>query len=237
MTNSAASLSRTAAFFDVDGTLAQTTIVHYYEYFKTHKMNVVAKAIWRFAYLFKCVYYLIIDKIDRSNFNTIFYRSYRGLQADEIREMAKSCFHDVLHAKIFDEGSQCVASHKSAGREVVLVTGSIDFIVQPLAEKLGVEHLIAPGLVVAEGQFTGELDGPPVGGDEKVRRITSFAQENDIDLAQSYAYGDSYADLPMLEAVGKPHAVNPDRKLAAVCKARGWPTIQWHVKAREEPLV
>ncbi len=115
------------------------------------------------------------------------------------------------------------------GREVVLVTGSIALIIEPLASRLGVTHVVAPSLVESNGRFTGELDGPPISDEEKARRVRQFAGENHIDLSRSHAYGDSIADLPMLETVGFPHAVNPDKALAAAAHTRGWPIHQWSV--------
>ena len=89
--------------------------------------------------------------------------------------------------------------------------------------------VIAPSLVESNGLFTGKLGGPPIGTEEKARQVRSYAQTHDIDLAQSHAYGDSIADLPMLECVGFPHAVNPDRALAAIARERNWPVHQWSI--------
>ena len=94
--------------------------------------------------------------------------------------------------------------------------------------------MLACSLVESDGVFTGELGGPPIGEEEKVRQVRRYAEENGIDLSQSYAYGDSIADLPMLEAVGMPHAVNPDRALKAVARARGWPMHEWTVDGSGE---
>jgi HAD superfamily hydrolase (TIGR01490 family) len=121
----------------------------------------------------------------------------------------------------------CIGAHRTAGRRTVLVTGSIDFIIAPLAESLGVDEVIAPGLLTENGRFTGALDGPPVGMEEKARRIAAFARAHDIDLAASFAYGDSKADLPMLEAVGHPQVVNPDKVLRMIAIHRGWPVHRW----------
>jgi HAD superfamily hydrolase (TIGR01490 family) len=112
-----------------------------------------------------------------------------------------------------------------------LVTGSIDFIIEPLAKEIHADAAIAARLIESNGRFTGELDGPPIGAQEKARRMRDFAAERGIDLSRSHAYGDSMADLPMLETVGFPHAVNADRGLSATAKRRGWPTHHWTVAA------
>lgn len=218
---------RAAAFFDVDGTIVRSTIVHYYMYFRGRRMSPFVHHIWRAAFLAKCGYYLVLDRLSRSRLNTVFYRSYRGLPVNDIKALAGDCFREVIEAQCFPCARNCVTEHHRAGREVVLATGSIDFIVAPLARKLGVQKVVAAALVESDGLFTGQLDGPPIGEWEKARRIREFAGMNGIDLAQSYAYGDSIADLPMLECVGFPHAVNPDKKLAATARKRGWPIRRW----------
>ena len=229
MSTSAAASRRTAAFFDVDGTLVQTTIVHYYMYFRMRRMSPRIAKLWRAAYLLKCGYYLVLDKISRSRLNIIFYRSYAGLSVADIKAQVQNCYHDIIEPRRFEQVADCLGEHRAAGNDLVLVSGSIDFIIAPLAREWGITSVLAPSLVEANGRFTGELDGPPVGEEEKARRIQRFAAEHDIDLSRSHAYGDSIADLPMLEAVGIPHAVNPDKALTPIAKTRGWPIHRWTV--------
>jgi len=219
--------SEAAVFFDVDGTLIRSTIVHYYVYFRRRRMSSIRWKIWYAAFLLKCVYFLVLDKIDRSRFNVVFYRSYRSLSPDRVKALARECYDAVIRPRQYQEVEACIAEHRKASRRIVLVTGSIDFIIKPLAEDLRADDVIASSLVEVDGRFTGELDGPPIGQEEKGRRVLEFARTNAIDLSRSYAYGDAIADLPMLEAVGLPHAVNPDKALGAVAKARGWPVHHW----------
>ena len=234
MSTSEAASRRVAAFFDVDGTLVRTTIVHYYMYFRRRRMAPLLGALWQAAFFVKCGYYLLLDKIDRSRLNVVFYRRYRDLPVNGIKTLASDCYREVIEPRCFGEGIRCVAEHRRAGREVVLVTGSVDFIIEPLAQSLQASSMHAAGLVEVDGRFTGELDGPPIGDEEKARRVRQFAEAEGIDLSQSYAYGDSIADLPMLEAVGRPHVVNPDKALAATAAARGWPAHRWAVGPSKE---
>lgn len=234
MLTDAQSAPSSAAFFDVDGTLVNTTIVHYYRYFRSRRMSAFWRPVWNAGYLVKCGYYLVLDKIDRCRLNIVFYRSYAGLRADDIKAQAEDCYHELIEPRLFGPVARCIADHRAFGRTIVLVTGSIDFIVQPLAKRLEPCDLLAPSLVEADGCFTGELDGPPVGGLEKATRIEKFAEANGIDLAGSHAYGDSIADLPMLECVGHPHVVNPDRSLATTARSRGWPAHRWSIQSTSE---
>jgi HAD superfamily hydrolase (TIGR01490 family) len=227
-----ATAAKTAAFFDVDGTLVKSTIVHYYAYFRRRRMSPLAARLWYSAFLVKCVYFLVLDKIDRSRFNVAFYRSYTGLPAAEIKAQVSECYHNVMKPRRFRQVAECVAGHRESGDEIILVTGSIDFIVEPFAKDLAADGLVAPSLLESAGRFNGKLDGPPVGDQEKARRVEQFAEARGIDLSRSHAYGDSIADLPMLELVGYPHVVNPDRALGSVAKSRGWPVHRWTVAAR-----
>ncbi len=219
--------TRQAAFFDVDGTIVKTNIIHYYLYFQRRRLPALWRDIWSAGFAAKCLYFLLLDKIDRTKLNIVFYRHYRGLPVGEIDSLVDACHRDVIMPRLFPMAQRCVEEHQRAGRQVVFVTGSVDFIMRPLATLLGVEHVLAPSLVRRDGRFTGELDGPPLAGAEKARRMREFASRFDVDLAGSHAYGDSVADLPMLEAVGHAHAVNPERALAKVAKQRGWEAFQW----------
>lgn len=221
-----------ATFFDVDGTIVATTIAHYYAYFRRRRMSALLGKLWFASFALKCIYFFLLDKINRSRMNVAFYRSYRGLPADEIKATSLECYRDIIKPHQFQEAAACIDEHRSAGRRIVLVTGSIDFIVAPLARDLGVDEILAAKLVESQGKFTGDLDGPPIGEQEKARRMRAFAEEHSIDLAQSHGYGDSIADLPMLETVGFPAVVNPDKALEATATARGWPIHRWTVARR-----
>jgi fatty acyl-CoA reductase len=234
MTTSTQPTGGAATFFDVDGTLVQTTIAHYYAYFRRQSMSPLWAKLWYAAFMIKCGYYLLLDKISRSTLNVIFYRSYRGLPVEGIKAKAADCYREVIKPRRYQQAAESIAEHRRSGRKIVLVTGSIDFIIAPLAEELGVGGVLAPSLVESNGRFTGDLDGPPIGEEEKARRIRRYAEEHNIDLSQSHAYGDSIADLPMLEVVGFPHVVNPDKALAATAKARGWPMHRWTVAPSSE---
>ena len=191
-------------------------------------MPAFMRPLWTAAfYLLKGPYYKIVDKFSRTRLNVVFYRNYAGLQAQRVRSCVAPCFEELLRPCIFEEGSSCISEHRSAGRRIVFVTGSIDFIIEPLAGYLKADDVLAPKLIERDGRFTGELDGPPVGETEKARRIQAYAEREDIDLSESYAYGDSIADLPMLQAVGHPGAVNPDNSLRLAAKKKGWPVYQW----------
>jgi len=221
--------TREAAFFDVDGTIVKTNIVHYYIYFRRKQLPAVCRDVWSAFFALKCIYFLILDKFDRRRLNVVFYKHYQGLRASDIEQLVERCHEDVIVPRLFPGAQAAVTAHQRAGREVVFVTGSVDFIMRPLARMLGVKHVLAPALVRQGDRFTGELNSPPVAGEEKARRMREFAGAHGVNLTRSHAYGDSVADLPMLEAVGHAHAVNPDRSLAETARQRGWDIVRWVV--------
>ena len=110
---------------------------------------------------------------------------------------------------------------------MVFVTGSLDFIVQPIADYLDVDSVLAPQLGERDGQFTGELTTVPLIGEEKAKAVQAYAEQHEISLEDSYAYGDSQSDLPMLECVGNPVVVNPGKALREKALTAGWEMHEW----------
>ena len=115
MSDAAIPRRKSAAFFDVDGTLVRATVVHYYVYFRSRLLTPFWRGPWYAAYLAKCAYYLLLDRIDRSRFNIVFYRGYAGLPTARIKELVSDCYRDVIHPRRFAEAADCVARHRQAG--------------------------------------------------------------------------------------------------------------------------
>ena len=218
---------KTVAFFDVDGTLLKSTIVHYYIWMRSATLPRPLRLIWLVGFLPKIAYYLILDKISRTRFNRVFYRNYRGMNAAEVKRLATEMFETYLRPKIFAEAVSEIQEHKQRGRTIVLVTGSVDFIVQPIANYLGVDIALMPQLREENGRFTGELTTAPLIGEQKAVAVQTFAEQHEISLKDSYAYGDSQSDLPMLECVGNPVVVNPGKAFREKALASGWEMHEW----------
>ena len=218
---------KTVAFFDVDGTLLKSTIVHYYIWMRSAKVPRLLGLIWLVGFLPKIVYYLILDRISRTRFNQVFYRNYRGMDATEVKRLSAEMFEVYLRPKIFSEAVSEIQERQQQGMAIVLVTGSLDFIVQPIADYLAVDTVLAPQLHEQGGRFTGELTTPPLIGERKAEAMQEFAEQHEISLKDSYAYGDSQSDLPMLECVGNPVVVNPGKKLRQKALDSGWELHEW----------
>ncbi len=215
------------AFFDVDGTLISTTIVHAYVWLRTSSLTPILKFFWYIGFLPKVIYYLILDRISRPQFNRVFYRNYRGMDPVEAKALALDMFASYLRQKIFPEAISQIEEHKEQGDQIVLVTGSLNFIVQPLAEYLEADSVIAPELEQFNGKFTGELTTDPLIGEQKTIAMKKFAEQAEISLDICYAYSDSKSDLPMLECVGIPIAVNPSKSLRQHALDTEWEIHEW----------
>jgi HAD superfamily hydrolase (TIGR01490 family) len=146
----------------------------------------------------------------------------RGWDQKRIREIVRETLEDIVEPIIYAEALELIEEHKAAGRRVFIVSASPEEIVAPLGEFLGVDEVIASqARVDDEGRYTGEMRTYAY-GPYKADVMRERAAAEGIDLAASYAYSDSYTDAPMLEAVGHPVAVNPDRVLLKLAREREW---------------
>eukprot|EP00850_Spirogloea_muscicola_P016533 SM000134S26976 [mRNA] locus=s134:366494:368248:- [translate_table: standard] len=216
-----------AAFFDVDGTLAASNVVAAYAVARWRELAPAARAAWLPFFAGKALAYLALDAADRAAFNRAFYRNYAGRAASSKPAMAALVHQQYLAPRSFSAAQAHVRSLKQQGFRIVLVTGGLDFLVAPLAAEIAADAVFAASLVEEGGRFTGELQGAALGSAEKGKIVRAYAAENDIPLASCHAYGDSIADLAMLESVGHPHAVRPDARLKKIAVQRSWPIIDW----------
>jgi HAD superfamily hydrolase (TIGR01490 family) len=151
----------------------------------------------------------------------------KGWDRDQIRDIVREALEETVEPIIYAEALDLIEAHRAAGHKVYLVSASPEDIVLPLADHLGVDGAIASRVVVDEdGRYAGEMDFYAYGPFKAVA-MEELAEREGFDLAESSAYSDSYTDLPMLEAVGHPVAVNPDRVLAKVAKEREWEVMQF----------
>ena len=217
---------RTAAFYDLDGTLMRGNVVAQYHYFARTEASWTGKAR-RFAEsALMAPGWLALDWLDRRTFNEVFYRAYAGLSEDRLAVLGEELFETELIGRIFPGAKSLVEGDHRAGHVTVLVTGALDFVAEPVARFLGFDRWVAMSLEFdAEGLASGRLLPPVIAGPGKVAWVRQFAREEEIDLESSRAYSDDIADLPFLSAVGRPTAVNPDLRLRAAARAHGWPVL------------
>jgi HAD superfamily hydrolase (TIGR01490 family) len=220
---------RGAAFFDADGTLMQTHIGMYFMRLATQGMSPLRRALWMAAAAPRAIGYLFLDQINRGHFNRVFYQNYRRITPADARAQAEAICAEVMVPRLFPAALERVAEHRARGEPVVIVTGSLDFLMAPLARRLGASAVLAAVLAEEGDRYTGDLRGAPVSGPEKARLAREWARERVIDLEASTAYGDSTADLELLRLVGNPVAVNPSPKLRRIAEAAHWPIERWQI--------
>ena len=149
--------------------------------------------------------------------------AYRGLAESVLEEIGEEVFHKHLATQIYPESRALVAAHLEMGHTVAIVSSATRYQAQPLAEDLRITHVLCTQLEVVDGNFTGRVVHPACWGEGKAIAARELADTLDLDLSESYFYTDSHEDLPLLEAVGKPRPVNPNRQLAQIAKERRWP--------------
>jgi HAD superfamily hydrolase (TIGR01490 family) len=145
----------------------------------------------------------------------------KGWDRQEVEDVVREALEDVVDPYIYQEALDLIALHRAQARKVFIVSSSPEEVAKPLAERLGVDGVIATRAKFVDGKYTGGLEFYCY-REHKAQAIRETAERDGIDLSGSHAYSDSITDLPMLEAVGHPVAVNPDRELRKIAQQRGW---------------
>lgn len=216
---------QTAAFYDMDGTLISTNVVHAYAYYALHDSTLTGKLAKTAALLGKLPFFWAADKVDRKLFNEAFYKSYEGFWEDRLIVLGEEVFDKVIRPNIYPGALSLIKRSREQGHRQVLITGGIDYITRPFAEHLGFDDWVANSLEIKDGKATGRIAPPFIAGPNKAAWVREYAREHDVDLERSFAYADSGSDLPLLTSVGYPAAVNPDRSLRTTARSYNWPIL------------
>ena len=176
----------------------------------------------------------LAELVDRRRFNELLFANYEGISRDRLLILADEAFDSVIKRAIYPGARELVQRCRAEGHEVVLVSGALDFLMERLARHLGATGVIANRLDFKDGYATGKLLRPIVAGPEKARLVREWAREHEADLADCFAYSDSYSDVPMLSVVGHPCAVNPDLRLAKLAMTYDWPVVHLGKRAAVE---
>lgn len=229
-------MTTSAAFFDLDRTLMSGSSAYYF-----------GKAAYREG--LRPMHRLLGDAV-----NTLVFRAFgasdekseslrdsilesvTGTEAAEFHRMAPGVIEEILPL-IRPEAQALLDMHEAAGRDVYIVSASPVEIVGELARALGIAGGLGTVSEIADGVYTGRLDGPFLYGEGKAIKIRELADERGYDLQACYAYSDSGSDLPMMQLVGNPVAVNPDRALQSVAHRRGWPVVEFNAAGKRRRRV
>ncbi|MFV2101950.1 HAD family hydrolase [Micromonospora sp. LOL_024] len=166
----------------------------------------------------------------------------KGWPVEQVRQIVAETLHELINPYVYAEAAALIEEHQAAGRDVVLVSASGEEMVRPIGVLLGVTDVIATRMGVVDGRYSGEVEFYAA-GPSKVAGVGELATERGYDLADSYAYSDSYSDRPLLECVGHPTVVNPDRQLRRLAVENAWPVLEFRHpiplgrRLRERPAV
>lgn len=211
---------RVGAFFDMDKTLIAENSGSLYMRYRYQRGEISGLELLKGvgAYL---QYKLGI--LDIRNWTKTMMVQFRGQSEAELEAEAKAWFEELVAQTIYPEAEELVRKHEADGHVVAIVSGATKFVVRPLAQRLGIEHLLYTRLEVEDGCFTGRVIEPICFEEGKIYWLQQFIEEHGIDLAKSWFYTDSITDLPLLELVGHPVATNPDPLLYRAAVRRRWP--------------
>lgn len=216
---------KVAAFFDLDQTLvagfSATAFVK--ERFFTGRMSPRELSDSAVAGLS-----FGLGRMGFSGFMAASVAAYRGTSEASLREIGDEVFQKSLVTEIYPEARALVRAHQEMGHTVAVVSSATPYQVEPFARELGIEHVMCTRLEVEDGIFTGRVVHPTCYGEGKAAAARLLVGEHDLDLNESYFYSDSHEDLPLLEIVGHPRPLNPNRRLAQIAKERLWPVSRFH---------
>jgi HAD superfamily hydrolase (TIGR01490 family) len=212
------------AFFDVDNTLTRGSTLYFlgkgmYErgFFTKRDIGAWVLANIRFR----------MTGTEKSEVIARFQKSatdfIAGHKVDEIRKIGEEIYTEFVSPSLWDGTMAIARRHLNAGDEVWLVTASPQDFAELIAEKLGFTGALGTQAATKDGKYTGELIGPLLHGKEKAKAVTKLTNDRGIDINDCFAYSDSHNDLPLLNTVGHPNAINPDAKLRIISFSSGWP--------------
>jgi HAD superfamily hydrolase (TIGR01490 family) len=221
-----------ASFFDVDGTLVKSNLVHPTVFYLANQPNPLRSlgALARAAVAGPRM--ALAEAVDRRRFNELLFATYEGLSRDRLLLLADEVFDRVIRPAVYPGARDLVQRARAQGHHVVIVSGALDFLMDRLVSHLGATASIANRLEFKDGYATGKLARPVVAGPEKAKLVRQYAREHDHDLADCFAYSDSYSDVPMLSVVGHPCAVNPDLRLGMLARTYSWPVVRLDGRVR-----
>jgi HAD superfamily hydrolase (TIGR01490 family) len=161
--------------------------------------------------------------LDIQNWTEEMMLQFRGRSESDLDAESRAWVHEMVVQTVYPEARRIVADHLAQGHVVAIVSGATRFVVQPIANHLGIEHMLYTRLEVVDGLFTGRVIEPICFEEGKIHWIRQFIEEHGVDLAKSWFYTDSVTDMPLLDLVGHPVVTNPDPLLYRQAVKRCWP--------------
>lgn len=216
---------RNVVAFDLENTIIASNVVFSYAWLATRGLSPRDRARFTVKTLAEAPALLALDRRDRTDFLRHFYRRYDGATVADMERLGPELLADHILTKAYPAALRRVREHRRLGHRTLLITGALDIVVEPLRPLF--DDVICAEMSQSDGRYTGELLNVPPTGEVRAQALRDYAEANDFDLAESVAYADSSSDLPLLDAVGFPVAVNPETRLASLAIKRGWLIESW----------
>jgi alcohol-forming fatty acyl-CoA reductase len=216
---------RHLAVFDLEHTLVASNVVDTYAWLASRHLPAWKRASFVAGLLREAPSLLAMDRRDRGDFLRSFYRRYEDAPVGQLAVDSWELFHRQILTRSFPAGFARVREHRRLGHRTLLVTGALDFVVAPLRPLF--DDVVCARLGQRDGHYDGRLQELPPIGEARAILLADYAAAHDLVLEESVAYADSASDLAMLEAVGFPVAVNPESRLSAIARRRGWHVEHW----------
>jgi HAD superfamily hydrolase (TIGR01490 family) len=221
---------RPAALFDIDGTLLSVNSAPLYaRYLRRHGQA-------RRRDLLRTAFYLLQYKLNLLDIERAAERAggfIAGQVEEDVAAFCRRWYDEIVRAYVVPQMRAVVEEHRAQGHVLAVLSSSTAYLAAPLAAEFGIPNLLVTRLEVVDGRFTGRALLPLCYGRGKLHWANRFAEEQGVDLEASYFYTDSVTDLPVLEKVGHPRVVNPDRLLRREARRRGWPTLDFSAAAEK----
>jgi len=219
-----------AAFFDLDRTLIRrSSVLALAPSFRARglisRLDVVKSVLWQILFVLRGASARRVRSAAENGMTIL-----DGFTVEEMQHLVGDAMEPVLRPLVYAEPLRLVQQHRERGEKVYVVSATLQEIVEHIADDLGFDGAIGSTCEIVDGVYTGKTLRA-AHGEGKARALRELAAAEGLDLAASTAYSDSYSDVPFLEAVGHPVAVNPDRKLRRIARLRGWPTIAFSSRA------
>jgi len=217
---------RSAAFFDLDKTiLAKSSSFAFARPF--YREGLIGRSdVIRSAYAQFLFHTSGVDHDQMETMREYMSKLVTGWEVEKVQQIVAETLDEIIDPMVFEEAIELIERHRAEGRDVIIISSSGTDVVEPIGARLGADLSIGTQVAIEDGKYTGEIVYYAY-GEGKADAMRSIAQERGYELADCYAYSDSYTDLPMLDVVGHPVAVNPDASLRAVAIERDWPIVDF----------
>ncbi|WP_231248605.1 HAD-IB family hydrolase [Nocardioides furvisabuli] len=216
----------TAAFFDLDKTIiAKSSTLAFSREFQAGGL-ISRRAMLRSAYAQFVFFTGGADHDQMDKMRLFMSQLCAGWDVATVREIVHDTLDNIVEPLVYEEAVRLMEEHRAEGRDIVIVSASGAEVVEPIGQMLGADRVIATRMEIVEGKYTGNIDYYAY-AEEKARAIEHLSATIGYDLDECYAYSDSVTDVHMLEVVGHPFVVNPDRELRRTAVAREWPVLSF----------